>query len=135
MSNTICPTLIGITFDEESQQALNAINDMKSTVKDGWVAIVIGQLAVIFGGLAVKPTSSAGFIESTLGFKLASNDVTQTAYNIYQTNWEYFFKSLSSLDRYANNQISTTAGLQMIRSRISPKERQFWKALHYGCKF
>lgn len=43
MSNTICPTLIGITFDEESQQALNAINDMKSTVKDGWAAIVIGQ--------------------------------------------------------------------------------------------
>lgn len=44
------------------------------------------------------------------------------------------FESFGALERHAKNQISTIAGLQMIRGKISHKERQFWKAVHYGCK-
>jgi len=134
MSKSICPPIINLTFDKESQDAINAINDMNQTFKEGWVAIVIGQLALIFGGLAVKTKGPSNFIEKSFTFKTLSSDISQTSYSIYSVNWEYFFKSLSSLDRYASHQISTIAGLQMIRSKISPKERLFWKSVHYGCK-
>lgn len=30
MQNKPCPVLIGLTFDEESQEALNAINEMNA---------------------------------------------------------------------------------------------------------
>ncbi|EHT4943579.1 TPA: hypothetical protein RQK43_004285 [Vibrio vulnificus] len=134
MQNKPCPVLIGLTFDEESQEALNAINEMNAKIDDAWVAIALGHLAVIFGGLTVKAPASAGPIEKTFGFQLVSNDVATTSWSIYQTNWEYFFSSFGALERHAKNQISTIAGLQMIRGKISYKERQFWKAVHYGCK-
>ncbi|EGQ7800811.1 hypothetical protein P6A00_004509 [Vibrio parahaemolyticus] len=58
MQNKPCPVLIGLTFDEESQEALNAINEMNAKIDDGWVAIALGHLAVIFGGLTVKAPAS-----------------------------------------------------------------------------
>ncbi|UXI02340.1 hypothetical protein [Photobacterium sp. TY1-4] len=134
MNNKPCPVLVGLTFDDESKEALEAINEMNSVIENGWIAIALGHLAIIFGGLAVKSPASAGPVENTLGFQLISNDVTTTSWSIYQTNWEYFFKSFGALERHAKNQISTIAGLQMLRGKISPKERQFWKAVHYGCK-
>ncbi len=134
MQSKPCPVLIGLTFDEESQEALKSINDINATIDHGWVAIALGHLAVIFGGLTVKATASAGPIEKTLGFQLLSNDVSTTSWSIYQTNWEYFFRSFGALERHAKNQISTIAGLQMLRGKIGYKERQFWKAVHYGCK-
>ncbi len=134
MNTRICPTIVGLTFDEQSQQAIRDINDITKAKKAGWLAMALGQLAVIFGGNAVKTQPTGGVIENSFAFKLASSDVSQTGYSIYSTNWEYFFQSFSSLEKYAEGQISTIAGLQMIRSRISPKERLFWKAVHYGCK-
>ncbi len=134
MQNKPCPVIVGLTFDEESQEALKAINDINATIDDGWVAIALGQLAVIFGGLTVKAPLSAGPVEKMLGFQLLSNDVATTSWSIYQTNWEYFFQSFGALERHARNQISTIAGLQMLRGKISHKERQFWRAVHYGCK-
>ncbi|EKO3566841.1 hypothetical protein [Vibrio metschnikovii] len=134
MQNKPCPVIVGLTFDEESEEALKAINDINATINDGWIAIALGHLAVIFGGLTVKAPASAGPVEKMLGFKLVSNDVTTTSWSIYQTNWEYFFMSFGALERHARNQISTIAGLQMLRGKISSKERQFWRAVHYGCK-
>ncbi|GGB17017.1 hypothetical protein [Agarivorans gilvus] len=135
MNQKICPTLVGLIFDEQSQRAINDINRITKTKKTGWFIIAIGQLALIFGGNTVKSqTTAAGLIDNNLLFKSSSNGVSQTGYNIYTTNWEYFFQSFSHLEHYAEGQISTIAGLQMIRSNISAKERQFWKAIHYGCK-
>ena len=65
---------------------------------------------------------------------MVSSDLSQTSYSIDSANWEYFFKTFSALDRYANNQIETIAGFQMIRGGIKTNERMFWKAVHYGCK-
>ncbi|MGY5451366.1 hypothetical protein ACVFI8_10545 [Agarivorans sp. MS3-6] len=135
MSQKICPTLVDLRFDEQSQRAINDINDITKTKKAGWLVIAIGQLALIFGGNAVKGQSTAaGLVDESLLFKSASNGVSQNGYSIYSTNWEYFFQSFSHLERFAEGQISTIAGMQMMRSRISAKERQFWKAIHYGCK-
>ncbi|MGF1731667.1 hypothetical protein [Photobacterium kasasachensis] len=50
MSKSTCPAIVNMTFDKESQDAINAINDINQTVKYGWVATVIGQLALIFVG-------------------------------------------------------------------------------------
>ncbi|WP_041394880.1 hypothetical protein [Photobacterium profundum] len=134
MNNRPCPALVNLTFDEESKEALKDINSINGRIQNGWVAIALGHLAVIFGGLFMKAPASAGSIEKTLGFKIISSDVTTTSWNIHQTNWEYFYRSFGSLDRYAKNQISTIAGFQMLRGNVSSKERQFWKAVHYGCK-
>ncbi|GMQ47341.1 hypothetical protein [Vibrio sp. 10N] len=63
MSQVVCPAIVGLSFDKESQDAINAINDMNHAVKEGWVAIVVGQLALIFGGLTVKTQAPNSFIE------------------------------------------------------------------------
>ncbi|AZG74787.1 hypothetical protein [Shewanella livingstonensis] len=98
-----------------------------------WVTL-LGQLILIFGGLGVNAKASNNVVGNTLAFKSVSSNTSQTSYSIYSTNWEYFFKTFSSLDRFANNQIETIAGMQMLRSEISSKERLFWKSVHYGCK-
>ncbi|USD66472.1 hypothetical protein [Vibrio sp. SCSIO 43136] len=134
MKNQTCPVLVGLNFDQESLQAIKSINDINTSIEKGWMAIALGHLAIIFGGLAVKTPNSAGPVENMLGFQIISSDVASTSWNIYQTNWEYFFLSFGALESYAKNQISTIAGLQMIRSNIDQKQREFWKAIHLGCK-
>lgn len=119
-----------MTFDAESKKAIKDINKIIEMKEMGWIAILIGQLAVVFGGLSLKNVSpNNSFAMQTIGA-----DANQTAISIYQTNWEYFFKSFSKLDAYANNQISTIAGLQYLRNDISSKERVFWSAIYNGCK-
>lgn len=95
MSQNLCPTIVGLTFDKESKEAITAINEINKTIKYGWAAIIIGQLAQIFGGLVVKTSSSSGFVES-FAFKTTMSDANQTSYSIYSSNWEYFFDALSS---------------------------------------
>ncbi|WP_220719720.1 hypothetical protein [Agarivorans litoreus] len=77
MSQKICPTLVDLRFDEQSQRAINDINDITKTKKVGWLVIAIGQLALIFGGNAVKGQSTAaGLVDESLLFKSASNGVS-----------------------------------------------------------
>lgn len=134
MSTRVCPTIIGLKFDEMSIEAIDSINTILKSKETGWWVNTIGQLIVIFGGLAVNARTAGNAIENSHLFQAVSSDLSQTSYSIYSANWEYFFKSFSALDRYANNQIETIAGLQMLRSDITAKERSFWKGVNYGCK-
>ncbi|UJL42393.1 hypothetical protein KDH10_003567 [Shewanella vesiculosa] len=134
MDRKVCPTIVDLQLDTKSIEAINSINDILKTKDTGLWVTLIGQLLLIFGGLGVNAKASNNVIEKSLVFKSVSSDSSQTSYSIFSTNWEYFFKTFSSLDRFANNQIETIAGMQMLRSEISSKERVFWKSVHYGCK-
>ena len=134
MSRKECPNITGLKFDKESIEAIDSINTILKNKETGWWVNAIGQLIVIFGGLAINARAPGNIIEKTHIFKVISSDLSQTSYSIHSANWEYFFKTFTALDRYANNQIETIAGMQMLRSGLNGNERLFWKAVHYGCK-
>lgn len=122
-------------LDEKSLIAIDNINDIHDLTKLGQVTILIGQLLAIFGGNAIK-TSSSGvrLIEDSLTWKVVSSDVSQNGWSISQTNWEIFFQLFGGLERYARGQIETIAGLEAYRTWTDPKQQAFWRAIHNGCK-
>lgn len=111
MDRKVCPTLVDLQLDTKSIEAINSINDISKTKDTGLWVTLIGQLLLIFGGLGVNAKASNNVIEKSLVFKSVSSDSSKTSYSIFSTNWEYFFKTFSSLDRFANNQIETIAGM------------------------
>ncbi|MBU2869827.1 hypothetical protein [Colwellia sp. E2M01] len=134
MSKKVCPTIIGLEFDTPSKEAIQSINNILESKNTGLWVSSIGHLLLIFGGLAVQAKNGGTAIENTHIFKVISRTPNQTSYNIYSINWEYFFKAFTALDKFANNQIETIAGLQVLRGNITAKERSFWKAVYSGCK-
>ncbi len=134
MSDKVCPTIVGLKFDKTSKDAIKSINGILESKNTGLWVHVIGQLILIFGGLAVNAKSGGTAIEKTHIFKVVSSNPSQTSYNIHSVNWEYFFKTFTALDKFANNQIETIAGLQILRPNVTSQERKFWKAVYYGCK-
>ena len=134
MSNKVCPAIVGLEFDKTSKEAIQSINDILESKNIGLWSSAIGHLLLIFGGLAVNAKNGGTAIENTHIFKVISSNPNQTSYNIYSINWEYFFKAFTALDKFANNQIETIAGLQFLRGNITAKERSFWKAVYSGCK-
>lgn len=134
MSNKTCPVLIDIRFDDASHKAIQDIKNIVAAKNIGWVATLIGHLGLIFAGGAIRTSATKNAIEKTATFQTIAADSNQVAWSIFQTNWEYFFKSFSALDAHANNQISKIAFLQYLRSSSSPKEKMFWGAIYNGCK-
>lgn len=134
MTQQKCPTIIGLTFDEEGQEAIDFINSMDKKIKEGWFLQTIGQLALIFGGMSVKAAPASNFIERSMTAKVITSDAGSVGYNITQTNWEYFFKAYSGLALHGNAQVEKVIFLQALRGDISPKERLFWRAMYQGCK-
>jgi hypothetical protein len=135
MVTTYCPVIVGLKLDEESQKAVEDINHIHDVTKLGKATFFIGQLLGIFGGKVVKPQSSGiSLLEDTLTWKVVSSDITQDGWAVYQTNWEIFFQTFSSLDAHARRQIETIAGIQVFRTWKYPKQQAFWRAIYEGCK-
>jgi len=134
MTQQKCPTIIGLTFDGESQEAIDFINSMDKKIKEGWFIQTIGQLALIFGGMAAKTAPASNLIERSMAAQVINSDTGSIGYNITQTNWEYFFKAYSGLAQHGNAQVEKVISLQALRGDTSPKERLFWRAMYQGCK-
>jgi len=134
MNNKTCPVIIDIKFDDASRQAIDDIAHIIKVKKIGWVVTLVGQLGLIFAGGAVRTSAPGNIVENSNMFKVIAADSNQVSWSIYQTNWEYFFKSFSALDQHANSQIEKIAMLQHLRTAASPKERSFWAAIYNGCK-
>lgn len=63
-----------------------------------------------------------------------SSDSGQTAWNITQANWEYYFKSYSALTVIKLRQIENIATEQALEHVTDRKQYRFWKAISDGCK-
>lgn len=134
MSNKTCPVLIDIRFDDAIHKAIQDIKNIVSAKNIGWITTLIGHLGLIFAGGVIRTSATKNIIKKTATFQTIAADSNQVAWTIFQTNWEYFFKSFSVLDAHDNNQISKIAFLQYLRSSSSPKEKMFWGAICNGCK-
>jgi len=141
-----CPGIVGITFDEKSQKGIDRIRELHDLTKVGRFALMIGHLFSIFGGSAVRTTTSSGFssvfklsnpttevvVKSTA--KAVSSDSGQISYSISQANWEYFFESFGALDKIKMRELEKLATMQAMSHTGSPKEYVFWRAISEGCK-
>ena len=141
-----CPTIVDVTYDEESLKGIERIKELHDLTKIGRIALIIGHLYSIFGGSSLRNTSSTGAlsvlklpsdtIESSVksAAKAISSEATQTGYAIYQANWEYFFESFDALDKIKAREIEKLALHQAFAHARSPKEYKFWRAIEQGCR-
>ncbi|HAS6385161.1 TPA: hypothetical protein RZA60_004627 [Vibrio vulnificus] len=149
-----CPAIVGVVFDDESLKAIDRINELHELEKSAKFFISIGNLFNIFAGNTVKGAGSSGlkkaisavpFVKNSDGFTKAkdlsvsigmgiSSDVGQTAWNITQANWEYYFKSYSALETIKLKQIYDIATYQAVIHTSDRKQYRFWKAISDGCK-
>ncbi|HCE1830114.1 TPA: hypothetical protein NJ265_004802 [Vibrio parahaemolyticus] len=152
--NGKCPAIVGVVFDDESLKAIERINELHELEQSAKFFISIGNLLNIFAGNAVKGAGSSGLTKaiSAVPFvknsdslskvkdvsvaigKGISSDVGQTAWNITQANWEYYFKSYSALEVIKREQIYRIATYQAVIHTSDRKQYRFWKAISDGCK-
>ncbi|WNO60237.1 hypothetical protein [Rheinheimera sp. MMS21-TC3] len=146
-----CPAIVGIVFDSASLDAIEKINELHKLEKSAKFFISLGSLINIFGGNAVKGAGSSGLtsaisavpvngslqkvrdVSVAIG-KSVSSDAGQTAWNITQANWEYYFRSYSALDSIKLRQIDYIATQQALHHVADKKQYRFWKAIADGCK-
>ncbi|CAG20561.1 hypothetical protein PBPRA2163 [Photobacterium profundum SS9] len=62
------------------------------------------------------------------------NGYNQTAYSIYQVNWECYFQSYVGINVIKRKKMEELAYRQAVKHQSSPKEYAFWKAIYMGCK-
>lgn len=140
-----CPVIVSISFDEKSINGINRIKELNDLSRMGKFALTIGHLYSIFGGSAIRNPSSSGvsaifnnkehiLVDVTKATaKAISSETGQTAYTIFQANWEYFFSSFSALDKIKRREIEKLALMQAFDHVRSPKEYTFWRAIEQGC--
>lgn len=139
-----CPTIIGLEFGEESLKTIETINQMHTSATQGWIVTTIGHLGLIFAGLVLSPGRAIPPEITAFGAKpilKVGTDIVETAgsasasvsYNIYQTNWEIFFKGVGAFDKIARKKIEEAITYQAMKKQ-SPKERIFWRTMDRGCK-
>lgn len=142
-----CPAIVNITFDEESIKGIEQIKELHDLEKHGRIWLTIGNLFSIFGGSSFRG-ATAGNVKEV--FKLIPNDTlqtaakvtakgfvseaNQTAYSIYQVNWEYYFQSYVGINVIKRKKMEGLAYRQALKHQSSPKEYAFWKAIYMGCK-
>ncbi|GGB05322.1 hypothetical protein [Agarivorans gilvus] len=142
-----CPSIINLTFDNQSLEAIEEIKSMHELEKHARIWLTIGNLFNIFGGSALRSTTSGGAKEL---FNLIPNDairntakgvakggsaeVSQTSYAISQANWEYYFKSYVGISAIKRKKIEELAHRQAVSHQANPKEYAFWKAIYLGCQ-
>ncbi|EPR4995039.1 hypothetical protein ACU6DI_004138 [Vibrio navarrensis] len=149
-----CPAIVGVVFDNESLNAIDRINELHELERSAKFFIGIGNLLNIFAGNAVKGAGSSGVTKaiSAIPFvknshrlakvkdvsvsigKGVSSDVGQTAWNITQANWEYYFKSYSALEAIKREKIYRISTYQAVMHTSDRKQYRFWKAISDGCK-
>ncbi len=149
-----CPAIVGVIFDEESLKAIDRINELHELEQSAKFFISIGNLLNIFAGNAVKGAGSSGVTKAISAIPLIKNsdtltttkdvsiaigkgissDVGQTAWNITQANWEYYFKSYSALEVIKLEKIYRIATYQAAIHTSDRKQYRFWKAISDGCK-
>ncbi|WP_394143742.1 hypothetical protein [Vibrio atypicus] len=146
-----CPSIVGVVFDDSSLQAIDKINELHELEKSAKFFISLGNLINIFAGNTVKGAGSTGItkaisaipandaLSKARDYSVAigrgvSSDVGQTAWNITQANWEYYFKSYNALSQIKLNRIESIATKQALDHVHDFKQYRFWKAISDGCK-
>ncbi|MGY0615881.1 hypothetical protein [Vibrio sp. FJH11] len=146
-----CPAIVGVVFDDKSLAAIDRINELHELEKTAKFFISLGNLINIFAGNVVKGAGSSGVtnaisavpVNNTLhkardvGITVGrgiSSDVGQTAWNITQANWEYYFKSYTALNTIKLRKIENIATEQALVHITDRKQYRFWKAISDGCK-
>lgn len=142
-----CPAIVGIKFDNRSQKAIEEINEIYDLKKIGRFALFMGQIYSIFGGSLMRGASGTGVsgvmkvvpngvIKKTMAQtgKALASESNQTSYNIFQTNWQYFFDSFGAFDKIALEAIEKIAYREAGLHQTSHKEYLFWKSIYLGCE-
>ncbi|MCG6202030.1 hypothetical protein [Psychromonas antarctica] len=141
-----CPTIINITFDEESLKGIEYIKSVGFGLEITRYALIMGHLNSIFGGSSIRnvskgsisgmmnaiPNETVKTVVKTTG-KVVSSEVSQTAYSITTANWFFFIDALGELPQIKRELIEKAAGFQALAHQTSPKERLFWRSIHNGC--
>ncbi|MET2849020.1 hypothetical protein ABXV23_20010 [Vibrio owensii] len=146
-----CPAIVGVVFDDKSLAAIDRINELHELEKSAQFFISLGNLINIFGGNVVKGAGSSGVTKAISAIPASdtihkardvsiavgrgvSSDAGQTASNITQANWEYYFKSYSALTVIKLRQIENIATEQALEHVTDREQYRFWKAISDGCK-
>ncbi|MCR9943211.1 hypothetical protein [Vibrio owensii] len=146
-----CPAIAGVIFDDKSLAAIDRINELHELEKSAQFFISLGNLINIFGGNVVKGAGSSAVTKAISAIPASdtmhkardvsiavgrgvSSDAGQTAWNITQANWEYYFKSYSALTVIKLRQIENIATEQALEHVTDRKQYRLWKAISDGCK-
>ena len=110
-----CPPISGLILDKASKKALEEIKRKNNTLK------LLGPLltAGVFSNIFTK------------------NTLPVAAFNIKQTDWELYAKSMNSLPTIQRAVINKDIDLMILHYHLNTydhKHVQFWKGLRNGCK-
>ncbi len=106
-----CPSIQGLVLDAESQRAVEEIRNKANLAKFMGSAVSIGVMVNIF----------------------STRSSLNMAYNIYQTDFQSFSKSMAGIPVIYRGQVEGISARQHLRS-IDYKQKVFWKAVHDGCR-
>lgn len=110
-----CEAIVGLVLDKKSSDTINRINNKK---KYGNV------LAVML---------SAGVFSSIF----TKNNSLQASYNITQTDWILYARSMKSVPAITKRAIEKEVKLMIIDYQLKNNNRKllsFWKGIYEGCK-
>lgn len=112
-----CPEIFGLHFSPEGKKAINRIAEIQE----------LGDLlATVLGGSVVLSL----FVNRGTGNKRVDTGVT--THTIIAYDWNVWAQAMASVGHIKRELIKKTAE-EMFLAKISPKEKEFWRAVHDGC--
>lgn len=112
MSN--CGPIIGLVLDSTSRQALEKISQKHKYGNALAAALSTGVLANIF----------------------VKNSAPQAAFNITQTDWDLYARSMSAVPQITKRAVEREVENMIIHYELNYDRQHllFWKGIHNGCR-
>lgn len=109
-----CKPIQGLKFDAISQKALNKISQKKESGKLLAAALTAG----VFSNIFTKSSS------------------TQVAFNITQTDWSLYAKSMKSVPIITRRSIEKDVEFMILHYQMHNNQKllNFWQGVYNGCK-
>lgn len=107
----VCPNISNLQLDREDELALEEIRRLRQAGNTLQIALSSGVLATIFLG----------------------SHAPEAVYNIYSTDWVLFATAITAVPELVRYRIRQIAKFQQLRPGLTDQQRQFWKAIDYGC--
>lgn len=107
-----CPTILNLKLDQSDIDALETIRKIRRNEEFLKAALPAGVLATIFLG----------------------NKSPEVMFSVHNTDFVAFASAMATIPSITRRQIIQQAQLQQLKPRITPQQRQFWRAIESGCK-
>ncbi|MCH8506591.1 MAG: hypothetical protein LAT50_20075 [Ectothiorhodospiraceae bacterium] len=107
-----CPTIDGLEFSERSRKAIARIRKIEHLSNALAGAMAGGVIVTIFAG----------------------NNALVTSYNVATQDWTTFAEAMHAIPDVQRNRIELVAAQEVFAHASDPKQRQFWRAVHNGCR-